>query len=495
MAESTIIKEFLVALGYKHDETAAKKLKDGVVSVTKAVEHLGIRIEATALAVAYGVMRFASNLEQLYFAAQRTGSSADQLQAFGLAARNFGSSIDEAQGSVEGLAATLRSNPGMSNVIAGWLGTAGLSTAGLARDTRGNLVASIGLMSRLGQMFQTQIARGQTFLATSLAGQLGISDKTMLAMAAPGFQEELEKMEKRRQGWQKTSEAAHRFMNQLEELKMSFFQMMLGFEGPAMAAMQGLFTKLSRLMKDHGKQIVDDLAGIFAFLIDGIGRLIDWLDLHGKEMIVRLEALFLDLNFNFTMYIEPVFSWLYTKIVELDKATDGWSTKIGLVLLGLKALGATGLVTGILNLGAGLAKAATGLVVAGAAEGASAWAVAGAAFGVAAWGAIGYGLGTLAYNLMPESWQRKVGDTIGPWVDKIAHAVDVANAAAAADPGHGFIPGRANSNNLNSKIELSLTVSGTGQPETIAKHIASETEAALRRAQADLVREFSSVVR
>src|SRR5271154_7181721 len=148
MAESTVIKEFLVALGYKHDETAAKKFKDGIVSVTKAVESLGVRVEATALAVAYGVARFASNLEALYFAAQRTNSSASSLKAFDLAARNFGASIEEAQGSVEGLAAFLRNNPGGANVVAGWLGSVGLS----ARDAAtGAQLTGEALMVQIGK--------------------------------------------------------------------------------------------------------------------------------------------------------------------------------------------------------------------------------------------------------------------------------------------------------------------------------------------------------
>jgi hypothetical protein len=497
MAESTVIKEFLVALGYKVDESGAKKFREGVTSVTKAVEHLGVRIEATALAVAYGVMRFASNLEQLYFAAQRTGSSADQLQAFGLAARNFGSSIEEAQGSVEGLAATLRSNPGMSNVIAGWLGTAGISSAGLARDTHGQLVASLGLMGRLGQMFQTQIARGQMFQATAVAGMLGISDHTMLAMSAPGFQAELAAQEKRRQGWEKVAEAAHRFMNQLEELKMAFFQMMLGFEGPAMRALQGAMTKLSQLMKDHGKQLVTDLSIAFTWVIDGIGHLIDWLDTHGKEIFVRLEALFLEFNLNWELYIKPTFNWLYDRIAELDKATDGWSTKIGLVLIGLKALGATGIVTGILGVGAGLAKA-MGAGAGAAVEGG--WTVAGTLFGVAAAGAIGAALGSAAYHFMPESWQRHIGNFVGGTVEALSRAIEFADKgyaadAAMAEANNPYASWRdRGGGNLSSKIELNMTVSGSGQPETLAKHIASEAEAALRRAQADLVREFSSRV-
>lgn len=496
MAESIVIREFLVALGYKTDETAMKKFTGGIAAATKSVFVLGTVIEATAIAVATGVARFASNLEQLYFAAQRTNSSANSLKAFDLAARNFGASIDEAQGSVESLAAFLRNNPGGANIISGWLGSVGLSARNAATGAQ---LTGTALMAQIGQMFRVMREQGRTFQANQVAGMLGISDRTMLAISAPGFEEEMARQEKRAAGWQRVSEAAHRFMIQLEDLKMQFFQMMLGFEGPAMAALQGLMPKLSKLIRDHGKQIVTDLGLIFTFLIEGIGRLVDWLDTHGKEIIVRLEALFLDLNFNFTMYIKPVFSWLYDKIVELDKATDGWSTKIGLVLIGLKAIGATGIVTGIASIAAGLAKAATGLVAAGAAEGAGAWALAGSAFGVAAWGAIGYGLGTLMYKIMPESWQRRIGDTIGGAIDWAKNLGDpAANAQRNADPSNwseSHYPwDKPPAGGFSSKIELNLTVSASGQPETIAKHIAAETEAAIKRANADMIREFNARV-
>lgn len=493
MAESTVIKEFLVALGYKMDESAAKKFVGGIATATKAVEGLGIKIEATALAVAYGVARMASNLEALYFASQRTNSTASQLKAFDLAARNFGASVEEAQGSVEGLAAFLRNNPGGQSVIAGWLGSVGLSARSAATGAQ---LTGTALMAQIGQMFSIMREHGRTFQANQIAGMLGISDRTMLAMSSPGFADELVRQEKRVQGWQKVAEAAHRFQVQLEDLKMQFEQMMLGFEGPAMLALQGLMVKVARLIKDHGRQIVTDLAAIFTYLIDGIGRLVDWLDLHGREIVTRLEALFLDLNLNFTLYVEPVFSWIGTKLLELDRATDGWSSKLLTVYTILKLMGATGLVTGILSLGAGLAKAFGATV--GLAAGEGTWSAAGAAFGVAAAGAIGYAIGSLIYSLLPEKAQRAIGDTVGGAADWISRAVDFASKAASSDPGgyEGWNPWRDHDKggaSVNSKVELNMTISSNGQPETVAKHIASEYEAAIKRVHENLVREFVSV--
>lgn len=492
MAESTVIKEFLVALGYKVDESAMKKFTHGVASATKSVVLLGTAIEASAIAVATGVARFASNLEQLYFAAQRTSSSADQLQAFGLAARNFGSSIEEAQGAVENLSAFFRENPGGNAVVEGWLARVGLSMKGSRSDT--------DRMAMIGKMFALERQQGQWYLAHQQASMLHIPDHLALAMTMPGFSAELEAQEKRRQGWQKVSEAAHRFMVQLENLKMQFYQMMLGFEGPAMAALQHLMTKFSSLMQHHGAQAIKDLTKAFDWLMAGLGRLLDWLDTHGDEIQKRIGGMFSDLEKSYKV-VKPAFEWTYDQFVKLDKATDGWSTKLLVVLATLKAMGATGIVTGILSLGTGLAKAAGGLVAAGAAEGAGAWAVAGAAFGVAAWGAIGYGLGTLAYHLMPEDAQRWIGDKVGhtvDWWDAIIKAQrSQRNEMFAMDNYNALDPRtRAISDaRFNPRIELHIEVSSSGEPKEVARHVASEAETAVRRAAADLIREFAAVVR
>lgn len=496
MAESTVIKEFLVAIGYKVDESSTTKIIGGINRVSKAAESLGFRIEATALAVAYGVARFASNLEQLYFAAQRTNSSADSLKAFDLAARNFGASIDEAQGSVENLAAYLRNNPGGDNVIAAWLGEVGLS----AKGANGQMLQGTALMVQLGKMFAIQRREGHTYLASQIAGQLGISDRTMLAISSPGYAEEEAKQEKRAAGWAKVSEAAHRFMIQLEDLKMQFEQMMLGFEAPAMAALRTLMTKVSKLLHDHGKQIVTDLTVVFTWAIEGIGKVLDWLDRNGKEALVRIEAMWLDFQFDFELYIKPVLEWLWTQFTRLDEATNGWSTKLLVVSGALKALGATGIVTGILSLGAGIAKAATGAL--GLAVDAGAWGVAGTAFGLAAWAGLGVGLGALLDHFFPESTQA-AGSWVADRVEDLGNLWDRAmarNREFHVDAVYGDRPDRAALDAKYSphfEINLNTTVHGSlgGDPHKTAGYVASETERAVRRAASDLTREFLATVK
>jgi hypothetical protein len=504
MAESNVIREFLVAIGYKDDATGRKKFLDGITQATTAVLKLGAVVEATALAVAVGVSRFASNLEQLGFAAQRTGSSADSLKAFDLAARNFGASIDEAQGSVENLAAFLRNNPGGANVVAGWLGAVGLS----ARGANGELLQGTALLAQLGKMFAIQRQQGHWFLANQMAGQLGISDKTALAMSTPGFAEELAKQEKRAKMWDQMAAAAHRFMIQLRDLKMQLEQTFLPFQGQAMAALQGLMRSFSRFLHDHGKQVIYDLGEAFKTLIRVLGEVLDWLDAHGDEIQRRIQVTFGEFKSAYEI-VKPAMVWVYDQFVALDKATDGWSTKIAALALALKALGATGLITGLLNLGGGLAKAFGSL--AGVAVGGEAgWTVAGTAFGVAAATAIGYAIGSAVYSALPEWMQRGIGDAEGhgvSWIEKQLDKFRKHRAAAVAAAGGNT---DANANFYDThwpwdkppavsapvNVTTNVTIHGATDPRATADHVGRAVMDAARLARLNLAikREFLAMV-
>ncbi|HET6804874.1 MAG TPA: hypothetical protein VFH59_05455, partial [Frateuria sp.] len=90
---TSVIREFLVRLGYKVDSTGERKFIDGVKHVTEETQKLGLAAAAAATAVAAAVTKMASNLEDLYFMSQRTGASAQNIKAIGFAASQMGSSV------------------------------------------------------------------------------------------------------------------------------------------------------------------------------------------------------------------------------------------------------------------------------------------------------------------------------------------------------------------------------------------------------------------
>ena len=90
------IKEFLVSLGWKIDESGQKKFVDSIASTSLKVVELGAAVAATSAAVVAGVAKIADQMESLYFASQRTGAAVANIQALGLAAGQMGSSASTA---------------------------------------------------------------------------------------------------------------------------------------------------------------------------------------------------------------------------------------------------------------------------------------------------------------------------------------------------------------------------------------------------------------
>jgi hypothetical protein len=499
MASSAVIKEFLVALGVTVDEPAIKRFKTGITDVTKAVVKLGAVIEATGLGIAIGVAKWASSLEQLWFASQRLGSSASSIRAFDLASRNFGDTIEGAQSSLEGLAAFERNNPAGLDFVSGWLGTIGES----AKDAHGNAKSVVEQVSLLGKLFASQRAHGQTFLANQIAGQLGIGDRTMLAMSTPGFAEELARQEKRAKGWEAVAKGAHLFRVQLEDLKMQVEQLLLRLQSTLQRKLGISVGGLSVFLSKNGKKIVDDITAAVGFLVDKFNELLAWFNQHPGEIAKRLDDIRNNVQQTYAI-IKPAMEWLWQQFKDLDAATDGWSTKLLAVLATLKILGATGLVTGIANLGAALAKG-LGVSLAAAAtasEGADVWAVVGTAWGVAAGAAIGIAIAAVLDHYFPNNPFAKVGQSLGSAVYDATHPNAPGVQGNPNDPANYYAthypwekpstyaldnPSRAEP--VAVHFTTAINVSGANMAkEELARAIADQQQ----RVNAQLVREFSN---
>ena len=165
-----VIKEFLVSLGYKVDATGERKFVDGVKVASTEVAKLGLAAAAAAASVAAAVVKMASSLEDLYFMSQRTKASAANIQSFGYAASQMGSSVEGARGSIEGLAKFLRENPGGE----GLLGSIGVQT----RDVNGALRDTTDIMQDIGKRLRNM----PQYRAISYANVFGIDYKTLMVL-------------------------------------------------------------------------------------------------------------------------------------------------------------------------------------------------------------------------------------------------------------------------------------------------------------------------
>ncbi|ESS41299.1 hypothetical protein SY91_02190 [Burkholderia cenocepacia] len=329
MADSVVIREFLVALGFKVDEKGLKNFKEGVEGTTKGVKQLIATVSGAALTVSAGVAAFASKLERLYFVSQRTGASATNLRGFEFAARNMGVSAEAATGTIENLARFLRNNPAGE----GYLATLGVQT----RNANGELRDTVDIMSDLGK----SLANEPTWLASQYGNILGIDENLMLAMRNGDFEKLLAQYREmsKSTGLDKAADDSHRFMTQLRGLGTSFENLGIRVEGAMLQKIGPQLERFQRWMDEHGDEIANRVTDI-------------------ANAVVKAAAA-----------MGPPLAWLADKFVELDHGTNGWSTKILLLGVALNALGVFRIAGGIWKMVAALRAAGTATTAASAAGG------------------------------------------------------------------------------------------------------------------------------
>lgn len=347
MSESSVIKEFLVGLGFKVDEKGLKTFTGTIDGATTAVTRLVTTLAGASLTIAAGVSAFASNLEELYFASQRIGSSADSIKAAEYAARDFGASAGELRGSLDGIARFLRDNPGGE----GFLKSLGVET----RDIQGNIKDTADLLTGLGQRLRNM----PWYQARQYASVLGIDENTLRAIINGDFARKVEQNRQTlsRSGLDQATKDAHQFMQSLRGIGLQFETLSVQVQAQLMHRLGPDLERFSAWFEKNGPMIATRIVDV-------------------TEKLIQL-----------AQDSGPYQQSIYEFFVKLDAATDGWSTKI-IVLLGLmKALGLTSTVAGILNLAAAFVRLGTGIT------GATA-----AAAGAGALSTVAVGLGAAVYS-------------------------------------------------------------------------------------------------
>ena len=113
-----ILKSYLVAIGFKLDEQDYKKFKDSQLDTEKRTKDLSKAFSDFAkvgigASVALGgmVIKVSNDLEKLHFQAQKSGTSAQNLKAFGDAAAQIGIQAEDAMGIVQQFNNKIKDNP------------------------------------------------------------------------------------------------------------------------------------------------------------------------------------------------------------------------------------------------------------------------------------------------------------------------------------------------------------------------------------------------
>jgi hypothetical protein len=186
-ANSDVIKEFLVSLGWVVNEPGLRRFTGAIENVSLKVVALGAAAGLAAVKVVSGVEAIAEQFEQLYYASQRIGASAQNIAALDYAARQIGLSAGDARQALEGMAAQLRTNPGTE----GFLNSLGVQTRTVSGGMRDATKVLDDFLGRLRQQ--------PYFVAVQMASVLGISERTLFQMLR--YQEEARRQQDRYRFW------------------------------------------------------------------------------------------------------------------------------------------------------------------------------------------------------------------------------------------------------------------------------------------------------
>ncbi len=204
------IRDFLISLGFEVDSAGEKKFSAIIAGVTGNVLKLGAAVESAAASVVGFTAIVASELDKLYWQAQRTGGAAEQIKSLGYAVSQAGGSVEGLNSSLENVAKFLRNNPGGE----GFLRNMGIQT----RDANGNLRDTASLVALVGE----RLSALPHYRANQYAGLLGIDENTLMAMrrGIGGYAAEY-RQNMRRMGFDPAIAAQHAnaFMTQFYQLK------------------------------------------------------------------------------------------------------------------------------------------------------------------------------------------------------------------------------------------------------------------------------------
>lgn len=207
-AEADVIREFLVSLGFKVDQTGLKKFTNTLTGVSTEAGFVSKSVIGIGLAAQAMVAQFSSSMEKLYFASRRTGASVENIQALEFGASKIGIAAGQAREALESMGAAVRTNPGIRSLMDGLLGK---STAGLDQAQ-----VMVELVQKLSQMPHYEGAQ--------FAQLFGIDEKTF-KMMVDGMPEllaaEKERIELNRRAGidaQAAAAAGHEYANSLRSI-------------------------------------------------------------------------------------------------------------------------------------------------------------------------------------------------------------------------------------------------------------------------------------
>lgn len=162
---SDVLREYLVALGWKIDTKGAKDFTFVIRAIDGAANALAKQLFSVGAATTAMVASFAYNMEKLYYASKRTKASVGNIQALQFGAEQIGISGETMLASLEGMAKSIRNNPGILALIKSF----GIQVEG--RDMSDVMRDTVKVLASMPH-----------FVGAQFAGMFGMDEQTFLHM-------------------------------------------------------------------------------------------------------------------------------------------------------------------------------------------------------------------------------------------------------------------------------------------------------------------------
>lgn len=281
---ATTLQEFLVALGFKVDEAGLKKFTGGLTSAAVQVTKLATAVAAGQAALTAMLKATASQLETLYYIAQRSNTTVDTLKALQYGMSQIGLAAGDANSALEAMAMSLRFNPGNEGLLR-YLQIATRNANGSMRDS-----------SAIFHDFIKRLSTMPPFVAKMYAEMFGINERTLYQLLT-NFKD-LEKAEERQRqiaratgvDLQHSAEVSKNFMNSLRETGEIVELMWTKVATVLMEKLGPDLRKFNSWLLSHSKEIegigvavgksilgvIDDLMEVFPYIDALIKNTIGW---------------------------------------------------------------------------------------------------------------------------------------------------------------------------------------------------------------------------
>ena len=184
MAQAGVIRDFMVALGFKTDNSGLNQMQNAMSGIELKAKALNGALLALATGAVVAVRQTAGELDKLYYSSQRIGASVTNINAYGNAIAQLGGSAEGAISSLESLAEKMRNSPGYESQIQGL----GVNT----RNANGEMRDRVEMMKDLSGV----LSKMPAYQANAYASSLGIDQNTLLAMRDGKFMSNMEKYQK-----------------------------------------------------------------------------------------------------------------------------------------------------------------------------------------------------------------------------------------------------------------------------------------------------------